>query len=646
MKSINKYVVILFSLLILIQVQGQPGDTVSVLLSRCWKLTYSAPDSALALAHRARHLAGTAGEPTQLARSNLLIGIVYDVKARYDSAMLFHHKALKTAQEVNDTALIAGSLSNIGLTFWHVGSYYKALENFFASLGYFESMPQGNPNIASVYNNIGLIYSELKEYGKSIGYFRKAGEIYRSNSDTLGLGAVLTNMAVHYSKTDKPLQALDLIDSAIAVKRYGDDIYGLAIAYNEKAYIQLNSGAHDEAYASILQSLQYSRKIADQSAQAASYHMLQRFFRNRGNYSRAIRYNNMALEIARKIEDRKLIMENFLNLSEIYREQNDFEKSLHYYQLYSKMKDSLVDQHQLNNIYTIEFQHQLEKQQGESAKLQEKQEIQSLKIERQELMLSKRNLQMILIAGAFLVVLLFVYIRYMRSQHKYKREMVVTLMQQKSRQAKKIIDAELNERKRISQELHDSLGQLLSLMKMNLSKQLEKMNSQQPLVGKKTDEALVLVDQAISELRNITQNLSPLMLKEKGLQTALRDMIQRLKKVSGIEIMLEVHDLDKLEDELIESTVFSVVQETLNNAVKHAECSRIDVQVICGESEITVMVEDNGKGFHDEEIQKGLGLKQIKTKVSNLEGQVEIDSVKNRGTIITVEIPTHKIFEI
>ncbi len=640
----NALIIVVFG--VVFTAYSQQVDSVSELHQRCWKLTYSAPDSSLILAKQAKRIATRKGEALNVARSNLLIGIIYDVKSRYDSAMLFHHMALRSAQEAGDTMIMASSLSNIGLTFWHVGSYYKALENFFTSLRYFEALHDDNPSIANVFNNIGLIYSELNEYHKSIGYFRKAAQIYHLNNDSLGLGATLTNIAVHYSLTGDLSKAGQMIDSAIVVKENSQDLYGLAIAYNEKASIQMKAGLNREAYSAILESLNYSTKIKDQSAQADSYHLLQQYFREQGNYNRAMRYNRIALGLAKEIEDKKLIAENYRNTSEIYKAQNDFKKAYDYFTRYIKLKDSLVDQHQLNNIYSVEFQHQLEKQQGEISQLREKQELQALKIERQEWILSKRNLQMVIIASGFVVALLFLYIRFMRSRHRHNREMVVALMRQRNRQARKIIDAEFNERKRVSQELHDSLGQLLSLIKMKLSSQQGKKGSGLESVDNHNSVTLILVDQAIAELRNISQNMTPILLKEKGLKVAIGDMVQRLINISHINIDLETHELDKLDDELIESTIYSVIQESLNNAVKHAECNKIDVQVICGEKEVSVMIEDNGKGFSVDEIDYGLGLHQIETKVTNLEGTVNIDSMKGRGTIVNIEIPILKIFEI
>lgn len=625
---------------------AQKTDSIEWLNERCWELAYSQPDSAIYFCKLAKIAAIREQDTHQAVRSDILTGIVYDVKAQYDSAMLYYHQSLKSSKALQDTFLIAASLSNIGLTFWHVGSYYKALENFFASLRYFETLSKSNPNVANVYNNIGMIYSELEELGKSLDYLNKAAGLYLQKQDTIGLGAVLTNIAIHYKKKGNVGKALVMIDSAIKIKKRSRDYYGLAIGYNQKAEILKTNNQMDEAYEALLNSLNYSMRINDQSAQAATYQLLHDVFLFRGEYDKALRYNNMAYKIALKINDKKLLVKNFENLSEIFRIRGDYQKAYENYVRYTELKDSLIQQKQLSNIYELEFQHQLDKQQHEIVRLQEQQELQDLKIESQQLKLSKRNLQLILIITVSIILLLLFYLLYMKDRHRHKREMVETIMQQKSRQAQKIIQAELSERKRISQEIHDSLGQLLSLIKMNLSNSREKSNGSNNPMTSKIDEILKLVDHAIIELRHISQNMSPLKLREKGLQNAIRDMVQRLRNSGNVEISLQMLDLEKLNDELIENIVFSVVQESLNNAIKHSQCSRIDIQMVNGEDEITVMVEDDGTGFDESKVAHGLGIKQIRTKIKNIGGQVDIDSMTGRGTIVSIEIPTKKIFEV
>ncbi|MDA3944823.1 MAG: sensor histidine kinase [Bacteroidetes bacterium] len=626
--------------------ESQNTDSIEILNRECWEIVYSDPDSALILGLRAKKLAMIRGRTRDVNRANILLGIVYDIKARYDSAMFYHHQVLKSSQNIQDTMLIASSLSNIGLTFWHTGMYYNALENLFASLRVFESIQHNTPALASVYNNIGLIYSELGDYGKALDYFEKSRSVAIENNDMLNLGAVITNIAIVLSKKGLLSEALQTIDSSIQLKQRKNDFYGLSISYNEKATILLNNELFKDAYNMAGEALTHNKKINDLSNQAISYQILQRIFVHDGQFEKAIRYNKMAFDLAKKINDRKLILAHYKNMSEIYRSMGLFAEAYTNYVQYAEMKDSLLSEKQLSNIYQLEFQNQIDLQQNEIAMLQERQEIQNLQLEKQELLLSKRNLQLILIASVLSILLLLLYMHYMKTRHRHKRELVIAMMQQKSRQAQKIIQAELNERKRISREIHDSLGQLLSLIKMNLDSARLKISKKDLNILNKVDETIDLVDHTILEMRNISQNMLPVILREKGLETAIDDMVQRLKNVSKFGFNLEMLNIQLLDDQLIENTIYSVLQELLNNAVKHSACDRIDIQLVCSETEVNILVEDNGKGFDEPSVEYGLGIPQIKEKVENLGGSVEIDSMLGRGTIVTVEIPTKKIFEL
>lgn len=269
-----------------------------------------------------------------------------------------------------------------------------------------------------------------------------------------------------------------------------------------------------------------------------------------------------------------------------------------------------------------------------------------LKLERQELILSKRNLLIIATVSASLVVFMLFYIQHNKLRQRYKRQLIEATLKQKSLQAHKIIQAGINERKRISHELHNSLGQLLSLLKMNLTVLNKKYLIDNAAAKQRVDEMMSLSDKAISELRIISQNLSPVMLHQKGLASALNDMIDHLRIHTAIKLKLNLINLDQRLDDLIENTVFAVIQESVHNAIKHAECSNIDIQLLQTSHELTLMIEDNGKGFDQCNSAKGMGLQLIDEKITNLSGHFHLDAMPGRGTIVNIIIPIKNIFEV
>jgi len=154
------------------------------------------------------------------------------------------------------------------------------------------------------------------------------------------------------------------------------------------------------------------------------------------------------------------------------------------------------------------------------------------------------------------------------------------------------------------------------------------------------DAAIHSVDQAFNELRDISHNLAPSVLIQKGFAGAIRELADQINQSKHIKIQLEMYGIKDALDTLIENTLYRAVQELLNNAIKHANATNFFLQIVKGDHEITLMVEDNGKGFNmdDTLIMPGGGLYNLRSRVENLNGNIFIDTMESRGTIVTIVI--------
>jgi signal transduction histidine kinase len=188
------------------------------------------------------------------------------------------------------------------------------------------------------------------------------------------------------------------------------------------------------------------------------------------------------------------------------------------------------------------------------------------------------------------------------------------------------------ERKRIAEDIHDSLGHLLSTVKLNL--QTLKGGEQQ------ITTSLNLLNQASEEIRNITFNLMPRTLEEGGLVPALNELASKVTASGVLKVNLHIHDIDKfILEKQSQFNIYRIIQEAVNNILKHANASEINIQMIGQEDHITIMIEDDGKGFTPGEKSAGRGLKNIVTRSLWLKGSLNIDSTPGKGTTITTEIP-------
>ena len=195
------------------------------------------------------------------------------------------------------------------------------------------------------------------------------------------------------------------------------------------------------------------------------------------------------------------------------------------------------------------------------------------------------------------------------------------------------------ERTRIAQDLHDSLGGSLSTLKLQYdSLQLEHKDLSE---DQEYQKIMGMIDNACSEVRDIARNLKPISLEKLGLTAALKDLVNRYSLKGIMEISLHTHEVDGILSDEAKLHVYRIIQELLNNALKHAQATEIDVQVNKMEGSLFIVVEDNGKGFNHEEAKQGLGLGNLQSRVNVLRGEMEIDSSEDLGTSVTVHIPIH-----
>ena len=203
--------------------------------------------------------------------------------------------------------------------------------------------------------------------------------------------------------------------------------------------------------------------------------------------------------------------------------------------------------------------------------------------------------------------------------------------------SKQLIESQEAERKRLASELHDGLGQNLVVIKNRAMLGIKRGDDPEKVL-KELNNISESATQALDEVREITNNLRPQLLDRLGLTKAINAM---LKKVLGvIEINSEIDSIDKIFNENEEISIYRIVQESLNNVIKHSNATIAVVKIKRTENNVLIMIEDNGKGFAVENVRSnhGLGLVGLKERSQSLNGEFIIDSKIGAGTKIRVEI--------
>ncbi|NWF51311.1 MAG: sensor histidine kinase [Ignavibacteriaceae bacterium] len=200
------------------------------------------------------------------------------------------------------------------------------------------------------------------------------------------------------------------------------------------------------------------------------------------------------------------------------------------------------------------------------------------------------------------------------------------------------------ERQRIARELHDGVGQSLSLFKIRLQQSKEITS----LLSANDDYTFLLssVDSTIKDLRNVIYDLKPKILEEMGLGPALKQLCNKITSETNIRGDIIIRGMDKRLDGKLELYLYRIAQESLSNIVKHSFADCFSIQLFSVNDKIHLMIADNGTGFNFKEKIEGIsakrsfGLINMKERVENFKGTFKVDSSPGNGTVIMIEIPT------
>ncbi len=204
--------------------------------------------------------------------------------------------------------------------------------------------------------------------------------------------------------------------------------------------------------------------------------------------------------------------------------------------------------------------------------------------------------------------------------------------------------AEEKERRRLSRELHDEFGQLVSGLRLNLARVREELPKRPGTKGmalrKHVMAATKTADRLVASLKELVHGLQPAILDELGLVAALQSMAENIREGKGIDCRLSVEPekLDPISGLELGGAIYRITQELVTNVVRHAKATRADIALHCADGAVTLVVQDNGRGGRFVGPKKGYGLRGIHERTEALGGQVEIQSVRRKGTTVTIPV--------
>ena len=254
----------------------------------------------------------------------------------------------------------------------------------------------------------------------------------------------------------------------------------------------------------------------------------------------------------------------------------------------------------------------------------------------------ERARKMLLLVFAVVVLALGVVFIMIWSRYRLRKQKEMDEYQAKQQELRfeSVIEAEENERKRIASDLHDGVGQTMSAAKINLAALYGDISFSTEEQRNAYEKVVTLVDESCKEVRTVSHNMMPNVLLKSGLANAIRTFVSQ---IDGriIKVNFYSEGLNEKMESNTEVVLYRVIQECVNNVIKHSGANHLDISLIKDEEGISATVEDNGKGFDTskQETFEGIGLKNIISRIAYLKGTVEWESSPGKGTAVIIHIP-------
>lgn len=545
-------------------------------------------DSAAYYLNQTRELYTALNNERGVAVTSVNLGLILQNKGDYDTSLEYQLEALRIVNKLEDQGLKGSVLTNIGNVHFLYEQFYKAKDYYFEALRFKESLPDDDfrQNIQKTLLNIGNVYGRLEAQDSAIYYFQEAIPFAIKANDTKSQALIYTDLGHAYSKKKE---------------------YNLANNFFEKALGVYAEGKYENDY--------------DESI--LLWTMAENELR-RKNISEAVKLAEQSLELSKKIENLNRLRDSYGLLAEVYEANNQFRLALQAHKSHKVYEDSLLNIDTNTKIAELETQYEIEKKDQQILLLDQENSLQKAANDRNT----------ILIFGLFLVVILLLLVFYLwRKQSRISQQKILSEQKTRLREAQiqAVISSEEKERKRFASDLHDSMGQLVSALSMNI--QGLKNTSKDPLVRNEiVDNSTVLLKDIQQEIRNIAFNLMPQVLTKEGLISALEELCVRISKSNQVKASIHTYEMNTRLNEVFEISLYRILQEWISNVLKYADATELLIQFTAHEDEIVITVEDNGKGFDLKtfENSNGNGWRNINTRLNLIKGSLDIDTQPGR----------------
>jgi len=539
---------------------------------------------------------------------------------------------------------LPGQLAKIeharGVKAYKQGNYWSAADFFAKNVKIFEDINDSSSALIA-YQSLIAVLGQIKNYEKAIELSKKALKVAESRNDSLSIGYSLQTLVVDLMYAGRMNEAAEYLPPLRTIADKTIDQNLAAESYSALGMYAFKNKNFSEAIIYFLKALKKAELLNDKYQMANHYNSLGQAYLEAGNLNGCRESLLESLRLAREYQNKRAEYNASLSLSSYYKKINDFRSAYEHLLHYLEMGDSILKDETRNYTTYLEASYEASKKENEILRLRQVQQEKDYEIKRRTTFL---------FIGAGLITALTIIVYLLRRDYRNKQRLIKqrsALLEEKVKTIEKeqqvislqaMINGQETERTRIAKDLHDGIGGIFSTVKMHYStlQQDTPLIKENPLYKKTLD----LINSAADELRRVAHNMMPEVLMKMGLTEALQDFCNNINSGKLLNITLQAFGMEKRLNSSTEIMLYRIVQELINNIIKHAYATEALIQINREQNRLSLIIEDNGRGFDTKEAEekRSMGIATVKSRVDYLNGRLTIDSRKNIGTTVMIDL--------
>ena len=555
-------------------------------------------------------------DKTLIFRFYNYIGSTYTYRCSYDTAKVYIDLQIAAAEASGNKKLVQKAWQAAGNFYARQGQFILAVESFLNILKHFDGDESCRDYIIA-HGNIGECYRRMGNPKRALHYLERERVLAEQYGEPTGIGQSYRELGYVYlalGDTDKALECMLKVKPKVrgTPVNYADLCEALVKVY-------LIKGKYQEALACAAECKYAAEWLGDPYIHTLTWNIYADIYRAQGRYSECRTAALKAWNIdSVSINTAPVSAFNIAFASAMLGRHGE---AARFFGVYDRMMNERTDRNYHEALSQLEVLYETEKKQQQIAALEKE----------------KHFYIIIGVWGALILLLAFGLLFYRHRLNLGKRELAERKVKQLEQERQLVatlalLDGENAERTRLARDLHDGLGSMLSVVKLHLHS-IKEFSSLTEADAKRLTKARDMLDELVVELRRVAHNLMPTSLSHCGIKAALEDFCRSIP-MADFRFFGEDTHLDSR----LEILIYRCAYELVNNAMKHAEASRINVQLTVNENLVSLSVQDNGKGFGSDTVTYGAGFTNIRNRISAYNGKISIYSSPGAGTEVTIEI--------